>query len=228
MNKISVIMPSLVMEYQNSATNRVEKLQRAINGFLQQDYYRKELVIVADHCYDTLRVLYNMNLVPVKDESGNLLNANVLDEVIPLAHGIKFIHCTNVPKRGFSGELRNIGIAAATGNLITYLDSDDAIDSLHLTEIAANFPVTTDWVYYNDYVAENANLSSLRERDNVLQQGRIGTSGITHKKSLPVFWKDGYGHDWDFVQQLMANSSNYTKIKTPGYVVCHIPGQIDF
>jgi hypothetical protein len=53
---------------------------------------------------------------------------------------------------------------------------------------------------------------------------RIGTSTICHKKQLIATWPDGYNHDWSFIAQL---GDNYKKIDHAGYIVHHVPGQLD-
>lgn len=109
-------MPSYLGEYNNCASNRQEKLKRAIDSFLSQDI--GELIVVADGCRDTLSICkhYPVNVI-------------YLHEKRPL----------------FSGELRNIGIKAAKYNYIAYLDSDDKFGNGHLQSIADNLDADWLW-----------------------------------------------------------------------------------
>lgn len=214
--KISVIMPSYLGDYPNAATNRKEKFYRAMQSFADQTHEHKELLVVSDNCEDTYK-LFGAYLswhphFNIYKPNGTTFRLNMMVE----------------RTENFSGHLRNAGIDMATGDIICYLDTDDFLLKDALAKLNASFPSNCDWVYNNDYVAENKEMSSYRTRDNVLMQGRIGTSGIAHKRSLDVEWPNGYGHDWEFIQRLMAKSGNYQKIPATGYVVCHIPGQIDF
>lgn len=106
---ISVVMPSYLGNYSTAASNRPEKLRRAIESFLSQGI--GELIVVADGCRDTLSIC---NEYPI--------NVIYLHEKRPL----------------FSGELRNIGIKAARFDYIAYLDSDDEFGDGHLKAISEN------------------------------------------------------------------------------------------
>jgi glycosyltransferase involved in cell wall biosynthesis len=115
----------------------------------------------------------------------------------------------------FSGTPRNTGIQAAKYDYIAYLDNDDMFGNNHLKRIADN--LDTDWLYWDDYV-------NGKTRPVWLEFGHIGTSAIAHKKDLDCKWSDGYGHDWQFIQQLKHYSS---KRITANYQVMHIPHVID-
>lgn len=138
----------------------------------------------------------------------------------------EFIECHLLPKQiSFSGALRNHGIENATGELITYLDTDDKLGKNHLQIIADNIG-EHEWVWYDDYLLNMRYLQKVNPSE--LKYGKCGTSNITHKRDMPVRWcKTGYSFDdWGFVQELMKHS-NYAKISTPEYIVCHQPERID-
>ena len=115
----------------------------------------------------------------------------------------------------FSGVPRNTGIQAAQYDYIAYIDNDDVFGKGHLQSIADN--LDTDWLYWDDYV--DGKVRPVR-----FKISHIGTSAIAHKKSLDCKWGDGYGHDWEFIQQLKKYPS---KRITTNYQVMHIPGIID-
>ena len=115
----------------------------------------------------------------------------------------------------FSGHPRNVGIAAASYDYIAYLDSDDIFGDGHLQSIVNN--LDADWLWWDDHI-------DVVKRTVELKLGSIGTSCIAHKKSLGIFWTDGYGHDWRVVEQLMKYP--YKKIEAK-YRVMHIPGVLD-
>lgn len=212
---ISVIMPSLLSEYEGCAKNRIIKFRRAVDSFLKQSYPNKELIVVADGCKQTVK-----EVLAIKN---GLINNNVSKQIV-LAQ-------TSKDQKQFSGLTRNLGISTASGDVICYLDTDDALMPWHLDFIATNFINTQfDWIYFDDHKAmsSNLNLTEIRRFAN-LNEGGIGTSNIAHKKSLQVNWRTGYGHDFDFVKELMNKSGIYTKAKRPGgYIVCHIPNDIDY
>jgi glycosyltransferase involved in cell wall biosynthesis len=182
---ISVIMPSYLGDYPNCASNREEKLPRAIESFLAQEI--GELIVVADGCNKTAEISskYPVTIISIDKQ--------------PF----------------FSGTPRNTGIQAAKYDYIAYLDNDDVFGDNHLKRIADN--LDTDWLYWNDYV--NGKI-----RPVWLEFGHIGTSAIAHKKELDCQWSDGYGHDWQFIQQLKHYPS---KRIIANYQVMHIPHVMD-
>lgn len=201
--KISVILPSFLGEYSNAANDRESKLIRAIDSFLQQTYSNKELIIISDGCDATERIWF-ANYMWRK----NIIYVALLKQ--PL----------------FSGSVRQAGIDRASGDIITYLDSDDSFLSDHLENIVNNFG-KNDWVYFNHTWAWPDKI--YEEISTSLKHGCIGTSSIAHKKNI-TNWTgcNGYGHDWQFICRLAAASKNHKKINIPaGYLVRHIPGKFE-
>jgi len=97
-------MPSYLGDYPGAAKNRPEKLTRAIQSFLDQEYKEKCLIVVADGCKETISQLYKFS---------------ISDPINPVF----------IPKQQlFSGEVRMTGIKKAkelySPDVITYLDSD--------------------------------------------------------------------------------------------------------
>jgi glycosyltransferase involved in cell wall biosynthesis len=220
--KISVIMPSYLGDYPNAAKDRETKFRRAIISFLDQDYQHKELIIVSDGCEITDRIF--PCLVNYGDGLPNPRRQEVEFWESSL-YPLKLVRISKQPL--FSGNVRNAGIQHATGEIITYLDTDDIIQRHHLKSIVEQMG-DYDWVYYDDWVATESLLRANALRGNHPTFGHIGTSSISHKSKLIAKWSDGYGHDWKFVEDLLNTSKNYTKIKDCGYVVCHVAKRCDF
>lgn len=199
-------MPSFLGDYPNAAKNREVKLRRAIISFLEQSYWRRELIIVSDGC-------------DLTDKAYNILSNQLSTPIV------KHVRLEKQPL--FAGAVRNAGIQAASGDIIAYLDTDDIILPDHCMRIVEQFG-ENDWVYYDDYVATESLLRENAVRGNHPEFGHIGTSSIAHKKDLNIEWCDGYGHDWKFVEDLMATSQKYQKISGAGYVVCHVADRCDY
>lgn len=209
--KVSVIMASYLGDYPNAATNRPAKLYRAVKSFQEQTYRNCELIIVADGCEQT------------KDFYRNI----IAPSGVP---GIKYTWLDKQPM--FSGRVRETGILIADGELICYLDTDDYFERDHIEKIIQQFPNDKifKWMYFDDLVLTNANHLEKRRRVNKFSEGRVGTSAIVHRKEVKARWRNGYGHDWDFIRDLYKEQGNtevYANAPN-GYVVCHIPGQVDF
>lgn len=201
-------MPSYLDYYEGCASNRLIKFTRAIDSFLSNDYLKKELIIVSDGCNKTNEI-YN--------HYRNKKN-------------IKLIKLDKQPL--FSGNVRQSGLDAATGDYICYLDTDDILTPDHLALVVSKFKKhkSCDWIYFDDFYKRSFSNSEFGQRNSELKLGSIGTSCIAHKKDMGISWQgfDGYNHDWNFIEKLMKTHKNYIKVEPCGYVVCHVKGQTDF
>jgi glycosyltransferase involved in cell wall biosynthesis len=200
-NSFSVIMPVTCQQYEGAATSRSEKFINAVNSFLAGLYPSSycELIIISD---------------------GDKIAENIYNDKFKNAPNIKFKKIEKqVPN--FSGSVRQAGIELAVNDFICYLDSDDEFGIEHLLKINAQLNIykSYDWFYFDELVNGNV-LKKVK-----VQHGSIGTSSLVHKRSLDVSWAgcDGYGHDFVFVQRLVAASKNYVKIDRPQYFIMHIP-----
>lgn len=205
--KVSVIMASYLGNYPNRATNPEKKFIRAVKSFLSQTYNDKELIIVSDGC----------------DKTEQLYNQYFLKET-----NVKFI---KIPKGElYSGDSRNAGFNLATGEIISYLDSDDVIGKKHLEIIMNEFTDDVDLVYYNDYLVRSSDFKQLYKRINSLACGYVGTSSITHrnpkyikeKYNFDWKWTSGYTHDFIFIMRGVTNGLKFKKLNHPSqYLVTH-------
>ena len=187
-------------------TNQDIKFVRAVKSFLNQTYQDKELIIVADGCQKTME-LYDKNFTSYP---------NI--QIIP------------IPKQApYSGEMRNVALEIANGEIITYLDSDDCLKKDHLQYIVNNFDLNkVDWIYYNDIMVLNKEFTKFYTREVEPRYGSIGTSSISHKNpkllknGVSIRWPSGYGHDFLYVMKLNSLGLRFKKIdETSGYIVAH-------
>lgn len=206
--KLSVIMPSFLGEYEGCASDRENKLIRAVHSFLENSLDEKELIVVGDNCSITEEVL--------KDYFHHELNIGK----------IKFYQYGKKQKL-FSGSLRSKGIELASGEYISYLDTDDLLGKNHLSSIYNQVKTQNlDWAYFNDFINSDAGLIT---KNVELKKDSIGTSSIIHRKDKKINWDkcDGYGHDFMFIERLMKWSNKKDKIYGGTYIICHIPNQLD-
>ena len=199
--RISVVMAVNLGYYDvgftHSASDSEKRFINAVNSFLNQSLKGSELIIISDGCEKAEKI-----------------------------YGEMFTRCLNVRFRGidkqpiFSGTPRNMGIQTATGDVICYLDHDDAFGPNHLQIIHDNFDTSKhDWVWYNDYVVDTI-LAEKAERNVFPAMNVIGTSAIAHRKKAGVVWGDGYAHDFRMIEACLLPRPGI-KIPTPEYYVCH-------
>ena len=119
-------MQSFLGEYPGARSNPDTKFIRAVNSFKNQVYQNNELIIVADGC-DLTKTLYEQHFADDPSIRLIYLSRNTNDGVTYEAVGDS--------QRYFRGYPRQIGVAAAMGDLISYMDSDDMMmvnHTLHL------------------------------------------------------------------------------------------------
>ena len=206
--ELSVIMPSFLGEYDGCASDRENKFIRAVHSFLESSLYEKELIVIGDNCQIT---------------------ENVLKEYFKHELNIGRIKFYQFPKKQklFSGSLRSKGIELASGDYISYLDTDDILGKGHLLSILNQVKSQNlDWAYFNDFINSDVGLITKKVE---LKKDSIGTSSIIHRKHKKLNWDkcDGYGHDFMFIDKLIKWSDKKDKIYGGSYIICHIPNQLD-
>lgn len=193
--KFSVIIPSYLGEYRTAAKNRDQKIIRAVNSVLNQTCKDFEVIVIADGCEKTVKIMSEIE--------------GVSTHLIPKS-------------KLWSGEPRNAGIERAVGDYIVYLDIDDVLGAGHLQNIADQLG-TYDWVWFDDIRYSPKQRVWYENPCDITKIGHHGTSNICHRRDLPVKWDYvGYAHDYYFVVGLRA-FGNFAKIQGGEYYVCHIP-----
>lgn len=193
--KFSIILPSLLSDYPGAATQRVDKLIRAVNSVLNQTFQDFELLIISDGC-------------------------DLTDYIVKRQFTDKRIKLLRVEHNGlFDNTPRNTGIEAAKGKYIIYIDGDDFWGVDHLKIFNDNLK-GEDWIWSNDWSHYGEDWTE-RICDPE-QYAHCGTSNICHARRLGLTWGlAGYGHDYHFIQKLFE-FENYRQIPTAQYYVCHI------
>lgn len=198
MPKFSVIMQSFLGDYPGCASDRDNKINRAIESVINQTFQDWELIVIADGCEKTFRI--------IEDVYG--YNNKISGYLIP-------------KQEPWSGTARDLGKMLAKGDYIIYLDIDDYYGLKHLETISTQL-ANYDWVFYNDLCW----YGEWKERVcNIRRLGQNGTSNVCFKRELKVAWSvfTGYAHDYYFNQQLVKKYPNCSLINTPAYYVCHLP-----
>jgi glycosyltransferase involved in cell wall biosynthesis len=224
--KISTIMTSYLGDYPGSRTNPIEKFHRAINSWLNQDYQNKELIIVSDGCPITEAEVGKWNHI----EQIKLVRANKSEATWP-------------------GSRRQMGVDAATGDWITYLDTDDMYAPNYLSEVANVITKHRDKQFIlNRCLTQKIEDEHSDQSVNVILKPVSITNGLSkfvlngethyyanrdsttnsyssaqiiHQKNIPYKWQDSdrRGEDVDFANKFKAEA---IKISQPGYIICHM------
>lgn len=146
--RFSIIMPAYLQSYEvegiKSASDPKQKFTRAVDSYLNQTFKDSELIIVSDGCH-VADLMWRKNYAHEKS--------------------IKFIMIKK--QSAFSGQVRQIGIEKARGDIICYLDHDDFIGADHLKIINENFDFKYDWVFYNDYLIKGKEAEKLDRKSVV-------------------------------------------------------------
>lgn len=200
-------MPSYLGQYQGAAKDRHTKIIRAIESVIYQTYSSWELIIVADGCKETVRIV-----------------TEYLQHNPDLDINLKLY---SIPKQRLWSGVRNYGIDKAIGEYIIYLDIDDTYNIHYLESIAKEIGGQMDWYWFNDLKLVG-NYFAIDRTCNIDKLGHCGTSNIMHKRSLNARWLvSDYGEDYQFIKHLKNKSDKYTFIDVAGYKVCHIPKKYD-
>ena len=211
----SVIMPSFLGEYGGnygrSASDRITKFDRAVRSCLVQTFEGWELIVVADGCEATWA------------------QRDKYDDP-----RVRFLR---IPKqRLWSGVPRSTGIHKATGEYITYLDTDDQIGPHHLLGLHEGLEVAgmPALAIADDYTYDPTGDTWVRRVASSTKQNTIGTSNIHHRRDLGAYWPDisyrwpsmGYDHDLQFYRHLLTLAEP-VHVTGGQYYVMHVPRQYD-
>lgn len=243
--KISVVMQTFLGNYPGSRSNPEKKFIRAVNSFLDQTYENKELIIVADGCSIAPEIFYSnwASDSRIKFVYIHKNGANMYEKV----NNITFYR--GIPKK--------IGCAAADGDIITYMDSDDIILPTrleHLHNAWKDQPQDVMWstnpLRWWAYYFEPANEIVTRVEDSILDLSTYGidkkfalislppdyslksTWALAHRKNILASWRDTQNptsEDCDFYYQL-DHKYKYKGFRqeSPTYVVCHYREEWDY
>lgn len=243
--RISIVMQSFLGNYPGSRKDPVVKFMRAVDSFKQQLYTNCELVIVADDCMQT-KNLYDIHYKNEKNIRLVLVSrqAKEMSTYAKNEEGQKYF-------RGFP---RQVGVGASTGDLITYMDSDDYLLPDFTLSLMVEFnknPEAMWWInrswfdhstmiFKDDKTFEDTDTSQKREitplkdKWNVtrIREGLVVMSPwlLMHRPVSDVSWRDTWGgisEDVDFNSRLRQKYKNGAVMDRPSYVRCHFTDKWD-
>lgn len=153
----------------------VEKhLEKCIESIRNQTYANQEIILINDGSPDN--------------------SPRICDKYAGIDDRIKVIHKEN----GGISDARNVGIDAATGDYLVFLDSDDYIEK-NMVEKAIDSIQATDadiaiWGYYADFVDKEEKL-----KNSVLWIQQAGLYSRSEMKDYPIDYKfiNNLGYAWN-------------------------------
>jgi glycosyltransferase involved in cell wall biosynthesis len=242
--KISLIMQSYLGEYPGSRKNSDKKFLRAVESFINQTDKDSELVIVSDGCEITHRLYYKH----YKDESR-----------------IKYVYVNKDTPNMYEGEEkffrglpRELGRVIATGEVISYMDSDDYLLENSVSTIKNHWThflkqgdykwsMTTRWIdngiakelwkpsetvtTFGD-VFKVDGLDSYWIESGMKHSGLVMSStwSLSHKKDIDVKWEDTFGETSEdtIFSRKIRKTGKGFLIQKPYYVICHYSKKWDY
>lgn len=246
--KISIVMQVNLENYDGSRSDPINKFHRAVESFKNQVYKNCELIIVADGC----------------NKTHQLFNRSHKDN-----DNIKFVYFdrTGFPKmyeeiedKGnyYRGLARRLGVSVASGEIITYMDSDDFLmPNFTMTGLLyynanpeKDWWINTSWFDHESVTRSNANSQAIVDPTNIesveleglperwkameLKPGMqvLAPWLMMHKNTLSTKWRDviskNISEDVDFFKRLQSEYPNGSAYKAPTYVRCHFADQWDY
>lgn len=201
----SIVMQSTLKPYPGAASNRPEKLVRAIESVIIQTFQDWELIIVADNCQHTFDIATKQN------DKRIMSICYVTEKVVK-----------------WSSECRNGGKQAAHGNYVLYLDNDDYFTPEYLENLYQQISVIpATWYIADHYEWIKNDWKYIRAN---LTMNSAGTANIIHSSTMKSRWPDSgtFGsEDWTFIKRLMNESKDYKHLELAGYKICHKRGVYD-
>ena len=209
--KVSVVMQVYLGDYPGSRVDSVLKFHRAVKSFLGQSYENSELIIASDGCKITWQhyeqfYADNKKIKFVYVDKKGL--PNMYEERL---EGYKY----------YRGVPRQAGCSIASGELITYMDSDDFLHPKFLYEIVYQYNNASEdavWFLNNtwyDHVnimtqaISNLNILDPYNQDRIInipflkadfipskvKAGLVVNTPwlLTHKADIKTRWKDTLG-----------------------------------
>lgn len=192
---------------------RPERTKRMIECIGNQTINNWEAFIIGDGCDDFEKMFhsdwYQSWLATVRAE-GNIIHTD--NSIMP--HG------------GYGYAIINYAISKATGKYFIFAGNDDVLRNTHFEHYLKGIEDTDlDFVYFNTWVDPHKMMR--------MSQPLFGAIGHSELIVRTEFLKtvephtDKYGHDWEFIKNMMNRTDMHAKIRdeSPTYFIMSVPGK---
>lgn len=188
--KISFIIPTY--------NTKVSFLKRCILSILEQDCSTLEYEIIVVNDGSTER-----DLLSYFD------NLKFIDKVIVISK-------TN----GGVSSARNVGVKAATGDYICFVDADDYLSNKFFSIIKKYIYENKDLIYFRNYVKYKIFIKKNKSNSNNVVWGKVIRKKTILLNEIYFDTNLKYCEDTIFMKKLLKNSSNFIFINEYLYVYC--------
>jgi glycosyltransferase involved in cell wall biosynthesis len=246
--KVSVIMQVNLQNYKDSREDAIGKFIRAVESFKAQLYNNSELIIVSDGCKKTHQ-LYSRSYANDKN-----IKFVYYDRRADEPEMYSTMEGDPEEYKYYRGFARRVGVGVATGELITYMDSDDVLapEFTMTVMLVYNQDPSKDWWINNTWYdhssadfEESKTMYSVKDTPEIelsyvdetwkqvkMKPGMFTMSPwlLVHKSNLNVHWRDVYGtmsEDSDFNRRLREAYPNGALFSNPIYARCHFANKWD-
>lgn len=180
-------------------------LNRCIPSVQAQTYRNTEHVIVSD-CPDP----------ELAEKLGGLYQGETFD------HPVSYAHMSGPhPGHRYGGEARRKGIEIAKGDLIAYIDDDDALRPEHVAKLAAVLLDDPSLLWAFGVMASHSNsglYTHIGDYAGAPVQCQIGTPMIMHRREILQYgtWGDPSSvEDWELVKKWLDAGLPYGRVHEP-------------
>ena len=244
--KTSHIMQAYLGEYPGSRSDSDKKFLRAVQSFIDQDDKDSELIIVSDGCKIVDKLYYQ------HFKTEDRVKYVYVDKDVPNMYEGK----DNEPYyRGFP---RQVGRTLSTGDIVSYMDSDDFLrkDAVSIIKLYWEHWLKQDdfkWAMTSRWIDNQVGIEFWKPSKSTTTFGEpfkvdgldgswvecgmtdpslvmSATFSISHVRDLPVEWVDKIGHPSEdtVFANKMYNTGKGFIIQKPYYVRCHYSKQWDY
>lgn len=244
--KTSHIMQVYLGEYPGSRSDSDKKFLRAVHSFIDQDDKDSELIIVSDGCKIVDKLYYQHFKI------NDRIKYIYVDKDVPNMYEGK----ENEPY--YRGLPRQVGRTLSTGDIVSYMDSDDFLKKdavsiiklywkYHLKQGDFKWAMTSRWIDNQvgiEFWKPSKSTTTFGEvfkidglDDSWVECGMTdpslvmsATFSISHVRDLQVEWIDTVGHPSEdtIFANKMYNMGKGFIIQKPYYVRCHYSKQWDY
>jgi hypothetical protein len=190
---------------------RPQRTRRMLDAVLQQNVDGWEALFIGDCCPVIKEIIDSGEYDHAQKRAAGRGNSLIIDN-LDMNYG------------GWGYEITNRNIQRANGEYLIFGANDDVILPNHFEEyLNAIVGTPNDFMYFNTYVEPYKEI-----RNSRLEYSKIGHSELivktSYAKKMPPH-SPVYGHDWTFIENLMAGGGTWAKASynDPTYIVKSVP-----